>query len=47
MLTFFPKVGKEYLLDVDGQIEGNIPVVGEVGAESGLRSCGIKHEDWP
>lgn len=32
-------------MDIDGQVEGNIPV--GRGEESGLSGCGIKSEDWP
>lgn len=34
-------------MDLHGQIEGNIPAVGKLGAESGLRGCDIKREDQP
>ena len=43
--SLFLKVGKKYLKV--GKKEEDIPVVGDAGAESVLRGCGIKHEDWP
>lgn len=46
--SLFLKVGKKYLSRRQWKKkEEDIPVVGDAGAESVLRGCGIKHEDWP